>query len=104
MRLRRMLTGLLIAFCFVALAAIGQQERAPQSESTLENCRAAMPGIMKQYNNAKYAVQTAQSGGDTGHILTAVNQAKAALNAMNQPLQLCSDALQNVKAGQSGKN
>ena len=64
-----------------------------------------MPVIIKQYNNARYAVTAARNAGDRGHILTAVNQAQAALDSMEQPLKVCSDAVQSANAGQSdGKN
>lgn len=91
-----------VVVSFVVVVAIGQQERPPQQENTLENCQAAMPEIMKQYNNARYAVETARNSGDRGHILTAVNQAQAALDTMEQPLKVCSEAVQNLKANQPG--
>jgi len=65
-----------------------------------------MPVILKQYNNARYAVQAAQNSGDKGHILTEVSQAQVALDAMEQPLKVCSEAMQSMKSGEprDGKN
>ncbi len=93
----------------IVLAAIGQDERSPEQENTqtqIKNCQTAMPVILKHYNNAIYAVQAARNSGDRGHILTEVNQAQAALDAMEQPLKVCSEAMQSMKSGQprDGKN
>ncbi len=94
----------------IVLAAIGQDERSSQQENQqtqVTNCQAAMPVILKQYNNARYAVQAARNSGDKGHILTEVSQAQAALDAMEQPLKVCSEAMQSMKSGQQppdGKN
>jgi len=79
----------------------GQGERSTgQENSQITDCQTAMPVILKQYNNARYAVEAARSSGDKGHIMTEVNQAQAALDAMEQPLKVCSDALQVMKSGQ----
>lgn len=93
----------------IVLAAIGQDERSPEQENAqtqVANCQTVMPVILKQYNNARYAVQAALNSGDKGHILTAVSQAQAALDAMEQPLRVCSESMQNMKNGQprDGKN
>ena len=85
------------------LSGIGQDDRSDDQENAqaqVTNCQTAMPVILKQYNNARYAVQAAQNAGDRGHILTEVNQAQAALDAMEQPLKVCSEAMQNMKSGQ----
>ncbi len=101
MRGWRAIAGTSVVVSFIVLGAIGQQEHSPQ-ENNLEDCQAAMPIIVKQYNNARYAVQAARNGGDKGHIMTAVNQAEAALDTMEQPLRVCSDVVQNLKASQPG--
>jgi len=56
--------------------------------------------ILKNYNNAKYAVQRARNSADASHILPAVNEAQLALDAMEQPLNVCNEAVQNVRGGQ----
>jgi hypothetical protein len=94
--------------CFIVLSARGQDEHAPQQNKApaqIENCQAAMQVIIKNYNDAKYAVQQARWAGDRGHILDAVNAAQLSLNNMEEPLKVCSEALQNVKSDQpSSKN
>jgi len=85
------------------LAAFGQHDRSHEQENAqaqVTNCQTAMPVIFKQYNNARYAVQAARNSGDRGHILTEVNQAQAALDAMEEPLKVCSEAMQNMKSDQ----
>ena len=110
MHVQRAIAGTALVIVFViVLGAIGQdggtaaQGNAP---TQVANCQTAMPVILKQYNNARYAVQAARNSGDTGHILTQVNQAQVALDAMEQPLKVCSEAMQNVESGQprNGKN
>jgi hypothetical protein len=93
----------LVTVSVIVLAAIGQGERSPEEENAqtqVTNCQTAMPIVLKQYNNARYAVQAARNSGDKGHILTEVNQAQAALDAMEQPLKVCSEAMQSTKSGQ----
>jgi hypothetical protein len=92
-----------VTVSFIFLAAFGQHDRSHEQENAqaqVTNCQTAMPVIFKQYNNARYAVQAARNSGDRGHILTEVNQAQAALDAMEQPLKVCSEAIQNMKSGQ----
>jgi hypothetical protein len=109
MHAQRALAGILVIVSVIILAAIGQDERYPEQESAqaqVTNCQTAMPVILKQYSNARYAVEAARNSGDKGHILTEVIQAQAALDAMEQPLKVCSDAMQGIKSGQprDGKN
>jgi hypothetical protein len=101
--------GTLVIVSVIVIAAIGQDERSPEQDNAqtqVTNCQTAMPVILNQYNNARYAVQAALNSGDKGHILTAVSQAQAALDAMEQPLRVCNEAMQNMKSGQprDGKN
>ncbi len=93
----------------IVAAAIGQDDRPPAQENPqtqITDCRAALPVILKHYNNARYAVQAARNSGDRGQILTEVNQAQAALDAMEQPLNVCEKAMQDMETGQprNGKN
>jgi hypothetical protein len=109
MHVQRAIAGTLVTVSVIVLVAIGQDERSPEQENAqpqVTNCQTAMPVILKQYNNARYAVRAARNSGDRGHILTEVNQAQAALDAMEQPLKLCSEAMQSMKRGQprDGKN
>jgi hypothetical protein len=109
MPVQRAIAGTLVIVSIIVLAAIGQDQRSPAQENAqtqVTNCQTAMPVILKQYNNARYAVQAALNAGDKGHILTEVNQAQAALDAMEQPLKACSEAMQSVKNSQprDGKN
>jgi len=103
MHVQRAIAGALVTVSVIVLAAIGQDNRSHEQQDTqaqVTNCQTAMPVILKQYNNAKYAVQAARNAGDQGHILTEVNQAQAALDAMEQPLKVCSEAMQNPKSTQ----
>lgn len=102
----RAITGTLFVLSFVALAATGQQGTpSPQTKKVqLENCQAAMPVISKNYNDAKYAVQRARNSADASHILPAVNEAQLALEAMEQPLKVCTDAVQSATSTQSQDN
>ncbi len=87
----------------IVLVAIGQDERSHEQENAqtqVTKCQTAMPVILKQYNNARYAVRAAQNSGDKGHVLTEVNQAQAALDAMEQPVRVCSEAMQSMKSSQ----
>ena len=105
MHVQRAIAGTLVIVSVIVLAAIGQDERSPEQENAqtqVTNCQTAMPVILKQYNNARYAVQAALNSGDKGHILTEVSQAQAALDAMEQPLKVCSEAMQSMKSGQPG--
>ena len=102
MNVQRAIAGVLVTVSFIVLAAIGQDDRSHEQENAqaqVTNCQTAMPVILKQYNNAKYAVQAARNSGDRGHILDEVNQAQAALDAMEEPLKVCSEAMQNMKSG-----
>jgi len=103
MHVQRAIAGTLVTVSVIVLAAIGQDDRSHEQENAqvqVTNCQTAMPVILKQYNNAKYAVQAARNSGDKGHILSEVNQAQAALDAMEQPLKVCIEAVQNMKSGQ----
>jgi hypothetical protein len=55
-----------------------------------------MPTILKNYNNAKYAVFLAANSGDAAHMGDLVRQAQAALDAMDQPLKGCYEAFQGI--------
>jgi hypothetical protein len=80
MNVQRAIAGVLVTVSFIVLAAIGQDDRSHEQENAqaqVTNCQTAMPVILKQYNNAKYAVQAARNSGDKGHILTEVSQAQA---------------------------
>ena len=99
MNLKRSVTAMLGLVCVVALTATGQQDNAAQqaeTKSQLERCNALMPTILKNYNNAKYAVflsrQTALGGQVSGMQLDA---AQAGLDAMEAPLKICAAAVQS---------
>jgi len=95
---KRAIAGIAVLVSFFVLAAIGEQEPSSSNTKTqMESCQAAMPMILKNYNNAKYAVQRARSSADASHILPAVNEAQLALDAIDQPLKVCSEAVQNLK-------
>jgi hypothetical protein len=101
----RTVVGIPAIVCIIGLMAIGQQqEEAPHQtapKTQLERCKADMPTIFKNYNNAKYAVfRAANSGADAGSILGPVREAQAALDAMEQPLKGCYDAMRNTQAEQ----
>ena len=100
MSLGRAIAGISATICVIGLSAIGQQEETPHTAPImqLERCKAAMPNILKNYNNAKYAVLRAGNSADTAHILGPVREAQAALDAMEQPLRACYDAMQNTQA------
>jgi hypothetical protein len=103
MHVQRAIAGTLVTVSVIVLAAIGQDDRSHEQENAqaqVTNCQTTMPVILKQYNNARYAVQAARNSGDKGRILDQVNQAQAALDAMEQPLKVCSEAIQNMKSGQ----
>ena len=97
MRILRATALMSVIIGIFGFAAIGQQEqpRPDTPQSKLEKCRTDMPGIMKNYNDAKYAVFLARQGGD--HIGNYVINAQAALDAMEQPLKGCYEAFQNAK-------
>ena len=105
MHIKRAIAGTtLVMVSMIAMAATGQDEHSAgqaDEQTSLANCKTAMPVIMKQYDNARYALQAARNSGDRGHILDQVNLAQAALDAMEQPLNVCSEALQNLETGQS---
>jgi hypothetical protein len=89
--------------CVIGLTAIGQQKGAPSEVNPrmqLERCKADMPMVLKNYNNAKYAVFRAQTAGDAASILGPVREAAAALEAMEEPLKACNEAFQNLSAEQ----
>jgi hypothetical protein len=97
MQVQKTISGAALVMVSVMVAgAIGQDDRSVAQENAqtqITTCETAMPVILKQYNIARYAVQAARNSGDKGHILTEVNQAQAALDAMEQPLQVCSEAV-----------
>jgi hypothetical protein len=100
MSIGRATAGILVTVGMVALLAVGQQEsasRQTEGQARIEDCKAVMPVILKNYNNAKYAVFLARNSGDG--MLDRVNTAQAALDAMEQPLKVCSDAMQKVRGG-----
>ena len=104
MRGLRTMAGAVVLMGFIGLAATGQQDGTtskakPQAPG---NCQVAMPVILKQYNNAKYAVQRAGYSADAAHILGPVREAQAALDAMEQPLKICAEALENGKSNPPG--
>lgn len=97
MRMHRAIALTSAVISIFGFAASGQQEQpkpdTPQSK--LEKCRTDMPGIMKNYNNAKYAVFLSRQGGDQiGNLLI---NAQVALDAMERPLKGCYEAFQNAK-------
>ena len=102
MSLGRAIAGITAVVCIIGLTAIGQQQQAPQqtaANTQIEGCKAAMPIILKNYNNAKYAVfRATNAGSDAAHILGPVREAQAALDSMEQPLKGCYEAIQNTKA------
>jgi hypothetical protein len=106
MRGKRAIAGTSVIVSFIVLAAIGQQPSSSRAnvKTQLENCQTAMPSILKNYNNAKYAVQRARNSADASHILPAVNEAQFALDAMEQPLKVCNEAVQNVRSEQPQDN
>jgi hypothetical protein len=107
MRGKRAIAGTSVVVSFIVLAAIGQQEPSSSqanAKTQLENCQIAMPIILKNYNNAKYAVQRARNSADASHILPAVNEAQLALDAMEQPLKVCNEAVHNERGEQPQNN
>lgn len=104
----RTIAGISAIICVIGLTAIGQQEETPHQtdhKTELERCKAAMPIILKNYNNAKYAVFLARNTGpDAAGVLDRVATAQAALDAMEQPLKVCSEAMQNVQSEQQPSN
>jgi len=102
MSLGRAATGILCVVCVIGLSAIGQEEKPDQAapKTQLEICRAAMPAIFKNYNNAKYAVFRAANTGDFAHMGGPVREAQAALDAMEQPLKACYEAMQKIQPEQ----
>ena len=96
----RAIAGISAIVC-IGLTAIGQQENVPRQtapKTPLERCRASMPTILKNYNNAKYAVSSAGLSADAAHILGPVREAQAALDAMEQPLKACYEAMQSPQS------
>ena len=107
MSLLRALAPISGIICIVGLTAIGQQDNAPHQtdpKTQMERCRAAMPGILKNYNNAKYAVFLARNSGGGPQAGNHVDTAQAALDAMEQPLKVCSEAMQNMQDEQQPDN
>ena len=99
MSLTRLIAGTAILVCFVGLLATAQHEEVPQTapKTQIERCRAAMPTILKNYNNAKYAVFRAGNTADAAHILSAVREAQLSLDEMDQPLKACYEATQTTQ-------
>jgi hypothetical protein len=84
----------------IGLTAIGQQDNAPHQtdpKAQIEQCKAVMPSILKNYNNAKYAVFLARNSGGGPQAGNHVDTAQAALDAMEQPLKVCSEAMQSMQ-------
>lgn len=103
MSLGRAIAGISATLCIIGLTAIGQQKGSRQTTANtrLERCKAAMPTIFKNYNNAKYAVfRATNAGAEAASILGPVREAQAALDAMDQPLKGCYEAMQNTQAEQ----
>jgi len=103
----RAIAGISVIICVIGLAAIGQEGEAahPTAPNTqLKRCKTAMPIILKNYNNAKYAVFRAGNSADAANILEPVREAQAALDAMEQPLKACYEAMQNTQAEQQRDN
>lgn len=96
MRIQQVLAGLSVVVLFTVLTGAARRGHLDDQESPktqFDSCQAAMPEIVRQYNNAKYAIVLAHNSGDRGHILSAVNAAQAALDSMAQPLAVCSDLM-----------
>jgi len=107
MKFRWAIAGIFAISCVIGLTAIGQEEEAARQTAPnmqLERCKTAMPTILKNYNNAKYAVFRAGNSADAAHILGPVREAQAALDAMEQPLKACYEAMQNMQAEQQQDN
>jgi len=107
MSLGRAIVGISVIICGIELTAIGQEgvaahQTAPNTQ--LERCKTAMPIILKNYNNAKYAVFRAGNSADAAHILGPVREAQAALDAMEQPLNACYEAMQIAQTEQQRDN
>ncbi len=54
----RVLAGISAIGCVIGLTAIGRRASAPHQpdpKTQVESCKAAMPIIVKNYNNARYA-------------------------------------------------
>lgn len=74
--------------------------RPPTPKTQMEQCKDAMPTILKNYNDAKYAVFQAGNAGQLGG--DAIRRAQAALDAMDEPLRACYEAsLDSRKTGDS---
>jgi hypothetical protein len=89
------------------VSAIGQEEKAAHQtapDTQLERCKTAMPIILKNFDNPKYAVVRAGDSGDAAHILRPVREAPAALDAMEQPLKARYEAMQITRAEQQQDN
>ena len=107
MSLGRAIAGISAIVCVIGLTAIGQEEEAAHqtaANTQLKRCKAAMPIIFKNYNNAKYAVFRAGNSGDAAHILGPVREAQAAIDAMEQPLKACYEAMRNTQTEQQQDN
>jgi hypothetical protein len=107
MSLGRAIAAISAIICIMGLTAIGQEEGVAHqtaSNTQLERCKTAMPTILKNYNNAKYAVFRAGNSADAAHILGPVREAQAALDAMEQPLKACYEAMQNTQTEQQQDN
>jgi hypothetical protein len=102
MSLVRAIARISAVMCVVGLTAIGQQESAPHQpdpKTQIERCGAGMPVILKNYNDARYAVRRAGYSAESAHILGPVREAQAALDAMEEPLKVCTEAIQNMQGG-----
>jgi len=98
MRIHRALAVISVIVDVFAFTAIGQQQSQPDNpQAQLEKCKAAMPGIMKNYNNAKYAVFLARQSAGGDHTGNYVETAQAALDSIEQPLKGCYEAFQHMK-------
>lgn len=106
MSLRRAAAAISAIVLMIGLSALGQQEASPNtaSKTQLELCMAAMPGIFKNYNNAKYAVFRAANSGNAAQMGGPVREAQAALDAMEQPLKGCYEASQNTQTERRQEN
>jgi hypothetical protein len=107
MNLLRAIAPISAILCVTGLTTVGQQDNAPPQtdpKAQIERCKAAMPSILKNYNNAKYAVFLARNSGGGPQAGNHVDTAQAALDAMEQPLKVCSEAMQSVQDEQPPGN
>ena len=95
MSLGRAIAGISVIICVIGLTAIGQEgEAAHQTapNTQLERCKTAMPIILKNYNNAKYAVFRAGNSADAAvyqlQIIEVCSLPYIALLSKHPPLHL----------------